>query len=794
MSIGRTGSGGGSTPLSQQIQNPQTSKEPVVIGQIAVARVPSSDRVEVGATDGVQAPRPSNLDRRGVAAVEAALRSQGIDPNKAVANVSGYLARAPDDFRTRRDGPPTIQWHPSFFQKAGPLCGVGTLTEFKTRNEAFDAIALRRAGGAQGHVFLVTIGTSVDGKSSGWMLAEYTESRLGKVDLTELSVAGLPLGGRPNQSSAETYVVDGRGHLGQLRMNGQDWRLEELARQGSQLVPKSRGAPAFRLELHGQKLDEPAPVADSLPWVVPSTKTNHGKNVQFTPSIAFRPGPSIDELGKTLAWIDANLPKHVKVKAGGSLHSWSPVAATNGVFIHPEGIRFISSLTGAEADRFGARKLDPKSAENLFRIGSGTQIREINRRLWDEFGKALPVLGGFDGQTIGGVLPTGTHGSVLSSGPLASMIRSIDLVRSDGQKVRIEPSAGPTDPDAFRATHSGWELVQDNSSFSASLVNMGTLGVVHSYVVEAKDKFFLNEVRTETTFAKSIQTLEGGNIYNLTETSDRAAKPTSRRFEGHPERAFHLELLFNPHGERVVVTSRQPTKLTGEEPPAEKPGRDLFRALGTPDRFDRPDLPTWITENFHDFVGNIGTTLGKLIPKLTPGIVDRALASMSDAGYFGRSYNVFNIGDGANQIPSLSGTLFVPLEGDKYLRAMEIIQRTAAELVENTGEYHNGPISLRFVKGSDAHLASQEDVASFELIFAGNPPHAETHMKAYYEALRKELGPESVRVHFGQLLQKLEPASVFDGLPKADAWKKFRNELDPNARFVNEWQARALSA
>ena len=71
-------------------------------------------------------------------------------------------------------------------------------------------------------------------------------------------------------------------------------------------------------------------------------------------------------------------------------------------------MKFISGVTDAKAG---------VDTTNLVEIGSGTTVKEINAQLWAQ-GKALPVLGGFDGQTLGGVLPTGTHGSVLKAGSL----------------------------------------------------------------------------------------------------------------------------------------------------------------------------------------------------------------------------------------------------------------------------------------------------------------------------------------------------------------------------------------
>lgn len=546
---------------------------------------------------------------------------------------------------------------------------------------------------------------------------------------------------------------------------------------------------------------------DALSSVRPEPQVNHGKNVSWTPRYAFRPGRDIDELSRTLRWIDQNLPPGMKVKAGGSRHSWSPVAATNGVYIHPEGMKFIESLAAPGRVGSDLRSDVPAAVlANAVRIGSGTTIREINRELWAR-GKALPVLGGFDGQTLGGVLPTGTHGSVLRHGPLAEMVLSLDLVRPDGTKVRIEPKGGITDAAKFKATHPDFELVQDDRTFNAALINMGTLGVVHSYVVSAQDKFHLNEIRTGTTGKEAQKILAGGNLYRLMETDRPAAGRPPRRFEGHPMPAYHLELLWNVHTDKMGVTSRHPVdaatqkKLDQKEPDyfARPPNRNLFRALKMDAKHSRPDLPELVTEHLGDAVSWTSEQLAKLFPKAIPKLVDMALGGMNDKAYIQRSYNVFNIGDGANRIPAQSATISVPLRGDKYLKAMDILRDTARRFSKEHGAYQTGPISMRFVKGSTALLGDPEDVCKFEIIFGGDDDRTKKLSRdltaAYTQALRREFG-DDVRLHWGQVIPEdyvaHGPERLRGSFPGFEDFQEVRRAFDPKGRFLNPWQARML--
>ena len=47
-------------------------------------------------------------------------------------------------------------------------------------------------------------------------------------------------------------------------------------------------------------------------------------------------------------------------------------------------------------------------------------------------------MGGYDGQTVGGVISTATHGSGLRFGPITDDLRSLDVVTSGGDRHRIE--------------------------------------------------------------------------------------------------------------------------------------------------------------------------------------------------------------------------------------------------------------------------------------------------------------------------------------------------------------------
>jgi hypothetical protein len=700
----------------------------------------------------------------------------------AAADLGG--CRAPS-FHGVSPPPAALTWKP-FLAKKRTIEPAGLLAPpFPTLTAALHAIERKRHGAARPpEAFLVRPFLN------GFIVYRYRFAEGSGFSLGEVAVTDFPFGGTPERPQA--WLVDPRGRIGTLIRDEGKYRLVRLGRdEHDTLVPKRAAARGFRLGTDTFRVDEPPADDDGLPWVVPDGLENvAGK--KWNPRLAFRPG--LDEAGavRLLSWLNRQ-PPSLKVKPGGSRHSWSKVAASDGAYIHPQEMR---CLEPAAADGTLRADLPETLLSNLFRIGSGTVIREIDDALWDRYGKAFGALGGYDGQTLGGVLPTGTHGSVLSHGPLTEMTRSLDLVTATGEPVRIEPEDGPTDPAAFAKERPAARLIQRDDVFDAALIHLGTIGLVRSIVVEVRDCFYLTEIRTSQPIESVLETLGGGGIYYLFEgvkVPSRVPPWSGLELPGHPLPAYHLEILMNPLRENVIVTTRQPTPFPMEEPPffRERPEKNLFRLHAIPRPYRREIGVVWFSENFHDAIGWVSERLMEDIPPLAPALVSSAMNGLKNPGYLHRSYRVFNIGDGQNAIPSLSGTIFVPLRDDLYIRAIEIIRRVAREMAPK-GIYQTGPISLRFVRGSRALLGNPEDVCAFELIFAGRTKWAEELIRAYDTGLRAGLGEENVRFHWGQLMPGVTKSRILANFKRYDDWLRIRDRFDPAGRFVNEWQETIL--
>jgi hypothetical protein len=397
----------------------------------------------------------------------------------------------------------------------------------------------------------------------------------------------------------------------------------------------------------------------------------------------------------------------------------------------------------------------------------------------------------------------GTHGSVFTHGPLAEMVVSTDLVLHTGECLRIEPTNGITDRAALAVERSDLRLIQDDDYYYAALISMGTMGVVHSFVLRVTSAFYINEVRTIINISEFKEKVSNGKLHNLAgalgkpvdmkKTPPKISDGKDGGFKDQPLGAYHLEFLTNPYSDKVVVTSRHPIDAT----PAEEsqfqfspPGRDSFRAIHLGPRLGRQLLPTWFQENFNAVLSWGLDMIIKIAPTVTPKLIDSTMDTLVDDAYVDRSFNVFNVGDGKNQIPAIAASIYIPTASDVYLQALNIIRDAAAKFSKKQSRFQTGPTSLRFLKGTRAMLGCDVDVCSFEFIFTASTKFATALVEAYEAALIEGLGVDNVKVHWGQLIgERVDRGKRHQQYTR---WREIREEMDPKSAFLSLWQEKSL--
>jgi L-gulono-1,4-lactone dehydrogenase len=472
------------------------------------------------------------------------------------------------------------------------------------------------------------------------------------------------------------------------------------------------------------------------------TWRNHLGNQRIDPLRIYAPR-SIEEVSQIVRQAEE---QGVTVRAVGSGHSWSDVALTRGFLLRTD---HLARPTVDEPDL-----LRPEWAERkLVRSEAGIRIKELNAYL-DANGLALSNMGGYDHQTIAGVISTSTHGSGITFGPLNDFVRSLDVVAAGGQVQRIEPSDGPTDPERF-AAHFGDRrtLVQDDHVFNAVAVSMGCMGVICTVMMEVEPKYYLREVREFHTWEKVRSDLMDGEVLR-----------TNR----------HYEVLFSPyertHRYPCLVTTRNYTRNPSRKP-LDKRTRNWAVELASA----FPLTPYFLN------------LMVDLKPSLSPWMMENAIRALIKKEYDEVSYKVLNIG-AANVLPAYSGEVGVPMDG-RHIEAADALIRVAAEYRQLGEVYQSSPISFRFVKASSAYMSMMQgrDTMMIELIELGRCDGGYELIAAYENELSKLGG----RPHWGQVNSLAAGERLLETMyPRYRDWLQVLGQLNSSGVFDSPFTER----
>jgi L-gulono-1,4-lactone dehydrogenase len=441
------------------------------------------------------------------------------------------------------------------------------------------------------------------------------------------------------------------------------------------------------------------------------------------------------------------------VRAVGAHHAWSDAALTEGVVIEPDNLGGLLELDdGTLSD--GVEAAARERGKPLVRVAGGAHLRALNDAL-DAEGLALPNMGGYDAQTIAGVVSTSTHGSGLEWGPFPDLVRSLELVIAGGEVVRVEPAEGPTDPERFAAVYGETRrLIRDDATFDAAVCGVGTLGLIHSLLLEIRPKFWLNEVRTISTWEAVRDTL----------------KPDGVLGEGD-----HYELFVNPYaakdGTHRLVVTRRYEQL---EPPH-----------GTPqDKLERHPLTE--LQSRLPITGVLLRLAARHWPSLLAWRFDAVLDGLQDDGYTNVSYKVFNIGE-ANKLPAVSMELGVAIEGNRHLDAVDRILAIAKERRQRDRLVHTSPIALRFVARSraSASMMHERPTMMIELILVSGTRGGDELLAGY----EQRLADLDVRPHWGQI-NALTGGRIAELYPRWADWLAVEREFNRSGVFESAFTRR----
>ncbi|KUO03144.1 D-arabinono-1,4-lactone oxidase [Streptomyces caeruleatus] len=176
------------------------------------------------------------------------------------------------------------------------------------------------------------------------------------------------------------------------------------------------------------------------------TITNWAGNITYTAKELHRPY-SLDAIGTLVAG-------SAKVRVLGSGHSFNPIAEPG-----PEGL--LLSIAGLPP------VIDVDRAARTVRVSGGVRYAELARAVYAH-GLALPNMASLPHISVAGSVATGTHGSGVGNGALASSVREVELVTGDGSPVVIG---------------------RDDERFGGAVTSLGALGVVTALTLDLEPSF-----------------------------------------------------------------------------------------------------------------------------------------------------------------------------------------------------------------------------------------------------------------------------------------------------------------
>ncbi len=188
----------------------------------------------------------------------------------------------------------------------------------------------------------------------------------------------------------------------------------------------------------------------------------------------------------------------LRLKMVGSGHSFTDIAVTDGLLLHPDRL-------------VGIRSVDREAM--TVTVLAGTPLHVLNDRLRG-LGLALHNMGDIDRQTVAGALATGTHGTGGRWASLSAQVAGLEVVAADGTVRQARPAGTPEEAELFEAARIG----------------LGTLGILTAVTLLVEPAFALEAVEEPMPWAAVVDGFD-----ELAEAND------------------HFEAYWFPHTDRMLT-------------------------------------------------------------------------------------------------------------------------------------------------------------------------------------------------------------------------------------------------
>jgi hypothetical protein len=392
-------------------------------------------------------------------------------------------------------------------------------------------------------------------------------------------------------------------------------------------------------------------------------------------------------------------------------------------------------------------------------VSGSMQLQRLNRILAIQ-NLALQTSGASDGQTLAGACATGTHGAAVRIGALHDTVRAVHLMVEPNRAVLLQPASAPLTATATQDLTS-WlgfptELVSDDQLFHASLVHLGSLGLVLNMVLETVPLYFLTRV--------SMPHLDGDAAWRTALRNSGSGTPAPYHFE-------------------VVLNSYRP--LPSTEPRAWVVSMTQALFSGQPDVEVRPTTPVPPNPDLLHIISHLLAVLDT--PLSNPTFRRRVTRQLVEL--YGRTRTerkaLPGVMFGPSGLPEGRGdSIEFALDAQHALDSVEVILGVLWRQLRQ-GEQFPGGIGVRFVRSSEALLApSLPDTTCFIEL----PCLRTDEVRAIFEACGAGLDEAGIGFgcHWGQThLNTPERVAAWWG-NRAQQWTSARQQLlaDPTARAV----------
>lgn len=458
-----------------------------------------------------------------------------------------------------------------------------------------------------------------------------------------------------------------------------------------------------------------------MPQTVPATTfTTWGRTATSRPTRRSAPRDEAELAALVAAAVAAGL----RVRAVGSGHSFTPAAVTDGLHLDLDHLSGVESVVPQE------------DGTALVTVLAGTRLHELNRLL-AALGLAMRNLGDIDRQSIAGAISTGTHGTGGRLGGLATQVRAVRVVGSDGT---VHTASG----------HAA-EGSEERELFEVARLGLGTVGILSAVTLEVVPAFLLDAAEEPWPLDRVLDSLD--------------------EYVGAND---HAEFYWFP-GTRRALTLRN-NRLSADAEAAwaaDQAGtRGSLRRAGVR---ARSVLDEEILSNgAFAVVNRTAAAAPRLVPLLN-AVSARGLAART---YVAPSYQVFT---------TRRRVRFVEME---YALPREALREVLGELdgwLRASGEPVPFPVEVRFAAADDVWLSTAR---GRESAYVAVHQYVRMPYQRYFDAAEKLFTAAGGRPHWGKLHTRTA-ADLREHYPLDDV-ARVRAAIDPDGAFRNAYSDAVL--